>query len=159
MVNHLNIFTPLNLPEYPVTLKKRGDKYYISCAIRKKELLLTPEEWVRQHFIHYLSEVKGYPKNLIAVEKQVKVNQLNKRFDVLVYNQNGKPLVLVECKAASVPLSQEVFAQAANYNMTLKVPYLIVTNGLKHIQASIYFDENRAEIDDELLDYSQLTLK
>ncbi len=158
MSESTNIFPPLNLPNFPITIKKKADKHYIQCHIRAKEILLTPEEWVRQHFIHYLINDKGYPRNLIAVEKQIKVNKLNKRFDVLVYNKLGEPIVLVECKAAHVPLSQDVFAQAANYNMTLKVPYLIITNGLKHIQASIYFEENRAEIDDHLLAYSELTI-
>lgn len=146
----------LNLPEYHVKLKRKNEQVYCVCIIRQKDILLTPEEWVRQQFIGYLMEEKGYPKNLLAVEKQVKVNGMNKRFDILAFNTEGNPVVLVECKAHSVPLSQAVFSQAANYNMTLKVPYLIITNGLQHIQASIDFNKNTAKIDDELLDYGML---
>ena len=130
---------PLNLPDYPHKIKQEKDKAYIFDFIRKKYLVLTPEEWVRQHFVHYLITLKKFPSSLIVIEKGLKLNEMQKRADVLVYNKNGNPLVLVECKAASVKITQETFNQIARYNMNFKVPYLIVTNGLQHYCCKIDF--------------------
>lgn len=98
-------------------------------------MVLTPEEWVRQHIIHYLIEEKNYPISLIAVEKKVTVNKLTKRTDILVFNAMGNPHIIVECKAPSIKISQDTFDQIARYNLKLAANYLIVTNGLTHFYA------------------------
>lgn len=95
-------------------------------------MVLTPEEWVRQHIVHYLIEEKKYPYSLIAVEKKLTINNLTKRTDVLVFNTQGLPEIIVECKAPSVKITQDSFDQIARYNLKLKANYLIVTNGLTH---------------------------
>jgi len=139
----------LNLPDYPHKIKQENNKAYIFDFIRKKYLVLTPEEWVRQHFVHYLITLKKFPSSLIVIEKGLKLNEMQKRADVLVYNKNGNPLVLVECKAATVKITQETFNQIARYNMVFHVPYLIVTNGLQHYCCKIDFNnQSFAFLDD-----------
>ncbi|MFA5298475.1 MAG: type I restriction enzyme HsdR N-terminal domain-containing protein [Lutibacter sp.] len=122
----------LNLPNYPFKIKSSENKYFIFDIVRKKYVVLTPEEWVRQHIIHYLIEEKNYPISLIAVEKKVTVNKLTKRTDILVFNTKGLPHIIVECKAPSIKIAQESFDQIARYNLKLNANFLIVTNGLKH---------------------------
>ena len=129
-------FTPLNLPKAPLQLKRKDDIVYVDCLIRRKELVLTPEEWVRQHVLHYLLE-KGLPKGLIASEVSLKYNGRSKRADIVVYGRDQKPKFIVECKAADVQLSEAVFRQIASYNHTLQVEYLMMTNGIQHIYAHI----------------------
>ncbi len=99
---------------------------------RKKFVVLTPEEWIRQQFLLFLIENKGYPRSLIAVEKAVMVNRMSKRFDAVVYNQKGNPAMLIEFKSSKVPLSQKTMEQAARYNLSLKVNYLVISNGIQH---------------------------
>jgi hypothetical protein len=123
---------PLNLPSYPFKIIEREGKFYIFDLLRKKELLLTPEEWVRQHFVQFLIHQKGYSKNHISLEKGLQLNDLKKRTDILVYNLDAVPIMLIECKAPNVKITQDVFDQAARYNMIYKVKYLVVTNGLDH---------------------------
>lgn len=132
----------LNLPSFEVKLSESGDKTFIFDEIRRKKVVLTPEEWVRQHFVQFLLNHHGYSKNYIKIEKQIKVNDRIKRFDALVYDKNAKPKILIECKAPAVEITQATFAQIATYNMTLRVPYLIVTNGLNHFICEINFEEN-----------------
>ncbi len=122
----------LNLPAYKFKIKKKGSKFEIYDEFRKKYLILTPEEWVRQHFLMYLHITKQFPKGLIAIEKGLKVNTLNKRTDIVIYNKKGKAGIIVECKAPEIKISQDTFEQIARYNMSLKVDFLIVTNGLEH---------------------------
>ena len=100
--------------------------------LRKKNVVLTPEEWVRQNYIQYLIVEKKYPKSLIAIEKQLKINNLNKRTDILIFDKNGKTNIIIECKAPNVKITQETFDQIARYNLGLNANYLIVTNGLQH---------------------------
>ena len=95
-------------------------------------MVLTPEEWVRQHVVAFLLQEKKYPKSWINVEKNIKINTIDKRYDVVVYNSNGSIYLLVECKATDVPITQQAFDQIARYNMTLQAQYLMVTNGLSH---------------------------
>jgi hypothetical protein len=123
---------PLNLPPYPFKLSQKDDQLFIFDEIRKKSLVLTPEEWVRQHFIQYLIQHKKYPKSLIKLEGGLKLNQLQKRTDILIYSKIGLPEILVECKASSVKIDQKVFDQIARYNMIHQVKYLAVSNGLQH---------------------------
>ncbi|MEA2106607.1 MAG: type I restriction enzyme HsdR N-terminal domain-containing protein [Bacteroidota bacterium] len=122
----------LNLPTYSFNIKFIEQRKYIFDFIRKKYVLLTPEEWVRQNFLKYLVEEKKYPASLIAVEKEFKLNTLSKRSDAVVYNRLGQPFLIVECKATNVKMDQKVFDQIARYNMKLNVEYLVVTNGLEH---------------------------
>ena len=122
----------LNLPDYTATIKTSGGKTLILDIIRKKYVQLTPEEWVRQHFIHFLVNDKKVPATLIAVEKKLRLNLLEKRTDIVVFDNLLQILMIVECKAPSVKINQETFDQIARYNMALNANYLVVTNGLQH---------------------------
>ena len=122
----------LNLPTYSFNIKLIEQRKYIFDFIRKKFVLLTPEEWVRQNFLKYLVDEKKYPASLIAVEMEFKLNKLSKRSDAVIYNKSGDPVLIIECKAASVKVDQKVFDQIARYNMKLNVEFLVVTNGLDH---------------------------
>lgn len=130
----------LNLPPYPFQLKEEGGKLYIFDEIRKKHLILTPEEWVRQHFIQYLIKERNYPKGLINIEGGLKVNELAKRSDILLFNTNGDKYLLVECKANTVKLTQKAFDQLARYNTTHKARIIVLTNGLEHYCCEIDHD-------------------
>lgn len=132
----------LNLPKYPFRFKEVADKIHIFDAFRKKYVLLTPEEWVRQNFLQYLLTEKKYPLSLIAVEAGLKYNQMQKRADVLVYDKQGQPFLLVECKAPEIKISQDTFDQVARYNMVFKVNYLVVTNGLDHFCCKMDYSDN-----------------
>ncbi len=133
----------LNLPTYSFSVKSEEGRSYIFDSIRRKYVLLTPEEWVRQHFIRYLVEEKGFPASLIAVEKEFRFNRMKKRTDILAHDRRGEPVVLVECKAPAVGIGREVFNQIGLYNLSYNVPWLIVTNGMKHYCCR--YDEGKAE--------------
>ena len=122
----------LNLPKYSLKLKSEGLKTFIFDSVRKKYLVNTPEEWVRQNFIQYLIQEKGYPASLMAIEMGIDVLNTKKRCDIVLYSSLGKPNIIVECKAPSVKIGQDTFDQIARYNLTLNTNYLIVTNGLQH---------------------------
>lgn len=123
---------PLNLPSYHLKFITKNQHKYVFDIIRKKNILLTSEEWVRQHIIHYLLQDLAYPKGLIKVESGVKYNARTKRSDVVVYNSSGKPHILVECKAPTVKINQSTLEQVAMYNRTLKAKLMVLTNGLTH---------------------------
>ena len=125
----------LNLPSFDYKIKREsaGDKIF--DIVRKKYLILTPEEWVRQHFIHYLIKHHHYPRSLISIEAGLRYNQLRKRSDIIVYNTSGDPFLLVECKSADKPISKNAVFQASIYNQTVKAQYLAVTNGMGFICA------------------------
>lgn len=127
----------LNLPDYQYRVNQKKGQVEIFCLVRKKFVMLTPEEWVRQHFINYLVQHQHYPKAMVQVEREIIFNNLKKRFDVVVYNPMGAPFMLIECKAASVKLSQKTFMQASVYNLNLKSDYLVITNGLNHFCCKI----------------------
>lgn len=133
----------LNLPKYTFRITKKEEKLYIFDEIRKKNIFLTPEEWVRQHFMQFLIVEQHYPKSWIAVEKEIKVNNLKKRFDILVFNKNGKHEIIVECKAPTIKITQKTFDQIARYNLELKANYLIVTNGLDHYYCKMDFENKK----------------
>ena len=128
---------PLNLPPFPCQTREQDGKTYIFDVLRKKYLVLTPEEWVRQHFVHMLIDRYRYPRTMIRTETGLHYNRMARRSDILVFDRQGGPFLLVECKAAHVKLSQEVFAQAARYNHVLKAPYLIITNGLSNFCCAV----------------------
>jgi hypothetical protein len=147
----------LNLPTYSFNIKLIEQRKYIFDFIRKKFVILTPEEWVRQNFLKYLVEEKKYPASLIAVEKEFKLNQLSKRCDALIYNREGNPILIVECKAASVKIDQKVFDQIARYNMQLNVDFLVVTNGLEHYCCKIDYEKKEYYFLKDIPEYSQIT--
>ena len=131
--------TELNLPSYDHRLRKQEGQTQIFDEVRKKWLKLNPEEWVRQHFVHFLIQHRGFPIGLIALEKQINIFGLSRRADIVVFSKAGLPWLLVECKAPSIRLETATFSQAASYNIHWKVPYLVITNGLKHYCALIDF--------------------
>ncbi len=135
----------LNFPEYGFKLKKQNAKWLIFDPVRKKYYVLTPEEWVRQHVLQYLTVEKKYPLYLIAVEKELQINQTKRRFDIVVYNRQMKPEILVECKAPQIAITQKTFDQANQYNWLLKAPYLFLTNGLRHFICRIDFEAKQFE--------------
>ncbi len=122
----------LNLPSYPFRLVEKEGKKHIFDGFRNRFVVLTPEEWVRQHFLSWLVSHKGYPKGLISVEASLKYHRLSKRADAIIYSKTGSPLMIVECKAPHVEITQDVFDQIARYNLPFGVAFLTVTNGLKH---------------------------
>ncbi|WP_347158616.1 type I restriction enzyme HsdR N-terminal domain-containing protein [Pontibacter chitinilyticus] len=122
----------LNLPPYDYKISNSGTNSLIFDVLRKKYVVLTPEEWVRQHVVHYLISHLHYPKSLISIERGTSYNKLQKRTDLCVYNSEGKPHLLIECKAAYVPVTQEVLKQVSVYNQTLKAKYVAITNGKQH---------------------------
>ncbi|MDZ4809668.1 MAG: type I restriction enzyme HsdR N-terminal domain-containing protein [Bacteroidota bacterium] len=119
----------INYPEPGFRIKTDEEKDFIFDTLRKKWILLTPEEWVRQNFLQYLLQVKNYPASLIAIEKEIKLGELKKRFDMLVYDNNHQPWMMVECKAATIKLDDKVLEQILRYNISVPVRYLVVTNG------------------------------
>ena len=119
----------IEYPAYSFRIKKAGDKELIFDELRKSWLRLTPEEWVRQNFIRYLVLVKKYPPSLIAIEKEIWLGELKKRFDILIYDQQHKPWMMVECKEMKVDINQNVLEQVLRYNIVVPVRYIIITNG------------------------------
>jgi len=148
MDEHSTQFPLLNLPEVELRLRSLGESTQIYDAFRKRWLVLTPEEWVRQHFLHFLINELHYPKNRIAIEFSILLNGMRKRADVLVFGAKMQPWMLIECKHAGISLSQAVFDQAARYNLKLQVPFLVITNGMDLMAAEI--TENRIEFLKEL---------
>ena len=146
----------LNFPSYIFRFKNSENKVSIFDEIRKKFIILTPEEWVRQHVVQFLIMEKKYPKSLINVEKVLKVNGLRKRYDIVVYNPDGTIYILVECKAPEVKISQATFDQIARYNMTMNAQYLTVTNGLQHYFCQMDFENEKYEFLRELPNYNSL---
>jgi hypothetical protein len=135
----------LNLPDHGVKTKHAPEGERIFDFVRRMWVLLTPEEWVRQHVLNFLVQDLGCPASLIAVEKKLVMNRLTKRTDILVHTAEGKPVLLVECKAPQVKLGQEVFEQAARYNTVFKVPFLLVTNGMVHYCCKVVHGDGRIE--------------
>ncbi|WP_281638363.1 type I restriction enzyme HsdR N-terminal domain-containing protein [Flavobacterium marginilacus] len=146
----------LNFPSYVFRFKNSENKVSIFDEIRKKFIILTPEEWVRQHVVRFLLEQKKCPKSLINVEKVLMVNGLRKRYDVVVFNPNGTIFILIECKAPEVKISQAVFDQIARYNMTMEAQFLMVTNGLNHYFCLMDFENEKYEFLKELPNYKDL---
>ena len=146
----------LNFPDYEFSFKSVNKQKYVFDRFRKKYVTLTPEEWVRQNLANYLSLQKKCPESLLALEVGLEVNTLKKRCDLLLYDRFGKPLLIAECKAPNVKINQEVFDQISIYNLTLKVPYLIVTNGLQHYFCKIDVDKKEFGFFDVIPEYGLL---
>lgn len=144
----------LNLPEYNFRIKKQNEKYLIFDSQRKRYVTLTPEEWVRQHFIRFLIEEKKFPAALLAVEKQLTLNGLQKRCDAVLFNQEAQPVLIIEFKAPTVAITQFTFDQVATYNSKLAVNYFIISNGLEHYCCKVNRETQKYEFMNELPEYS-----
>ncbi|WP_073314468.1 type I restriction enzyme HsdR N-terminal domain-containing protein [Aquimarina spongiae] len=143
----------LNFPAYQFRFKSSENKVSIFDRIRKKFIVLTPEEWVRQHTVHYLIEDKKYPESLMNVEKLIKIHDLNKRYDIIIYNPDGSILLIVECKSNTVKITQEVFDQIARYNLALKAQYLMITNGIHHYYCQMDYENEQYTFLKDIPDY------
>ena len=146
----------LSLPVFDFNIKESAGKTAIFDIIRKKYIVLTPEEWVRQHFVNYLINHLGYSRALIAVEQGMKYNTLLKRTDIIVFDRSGAPLVLVECKEPAHRLNQKVMEQAMMYNKTLKAPYIIVSNGIDHSCMHVHPSRNKVEFLDRIPRFEEI---
>mgnify|MGYP000137424325 FL=1 len=146
----------LNLPSFDINVKKIGGKLSILDPLRRKFVALTPEEWVRQHFVNFLLREKGYPAALIANEIQIDLNKLKKRCDSVVYNRDLSPLMIIEYKALDVDITQQVFDQIVRYNIVLKVKYLIVSNGLNHYCCIIDYNKQSFNYLSDIPNYTDL---
>ena len=133
----------LNLPNAVLKTKLVEGTTQVFDVVRKKYFKLTPEEWVRQNFIHYLNIEKNYPMGLMGVEKMIKYNNLQTRADIILYNKEGNPTMIVECKAPNVKITQDAFNQIAKYNFKLQVPFLVVTNGIQHFCCQMDYEMNK----------------
>ncbi|MCI6338156.1 type I restriction enzyme HsdR N-terminal domain-containing protein [Prevotella sp. P2-180] len=146
----------LNLPRYEISVKRNGERLTIFDFLRRRHVALTPEEWVRQHFVHFLVEHKGYPKGLLANEVELSVGEKNLRCDSILYDPSLKPRMIVEYKAPSVVVTQKVFQQIATYNLLLHVDYLVVSNGLTHYCVKMDYDNQKYLFLDDIPDYKNL---
>lgn len=146
---------PLNFPKFSFRFKNSENKISIFDVIRKRFVILQPEEWVRQHCIHYLIKNKGYPKSLINVEKEIVINTLKKRYDIVIFNPDGSIQIIVECKSPSVKINQDTFDQIAQYNLSLNADYLMVTNGINHYYCQINFKEEKYQFLKDIPAYNQ----
>jgi len=144
----------LNLPPIQPRIKQSDNKDFIFDSIRKIWVSLTPEEWVRQHLINYLTTEMNYPASLMKVEKGIKQLSGTKRTDIVVFDKKAKPLMIIECKSYNVELTQETINQAANYNVNLNAPYLLISNGLKHITFFLDFQNNKISQLQSIPDYN-----
>ena len=141
---------PIKYPLFNTKLKKEKDQTYIFDQVRKKWLLLTPEEWVRQHLINFLIHEKKFPISLISIEKEIVLNDLKRRYDVVVYNKQLQPIVIIECKAPYIDLDVTVIEQALRYNLIIKANYLMLSNGV----SDITFNSSNQQVN--LPDYTEL---
>ena len=142
----------IEFPQYPFKIKEEQGVTYIFDIIRKGWRVLMPEEWVRQNFIQYLTQVKQYPVSLIAIEKEIRLGERVKRFDILVYDRNHRPWMIIECKGMETVLNESVLEQVLRYNISVPVPYLVITNGSHTF--GFRKKENNLELLEELPDFN-----
>lgn len=146
----------LNLPQYEIKISEKGGKRMIFDFLRRKYVALTQEEWVRQHFVHYLVEHKGYPKGLIGNEIELQIGAKRLRCDTILYNRMARPQMIIEYKAPTIPLQQKVFEQISTYNLLLKVDYLIVSNGIQHYCCKMDYKNQKCLFLEDIPDYEKL---
>lgn len=146
----------LNLPSFDIRLQHDDEGVKIFDRLRKKFIILTPEEWVRQHFVNYLINHKGFPESLMANEIGITLNGTRRRCDTVVFDKHGSPMVIVEYKASSIVISQSTFDQIVRYNMVLHARYLIVSNGMNHYCCRIDYDNMSYDFLKEVPDYADL---
>ena len=155
-IKHYKLMQILNLPPCDIRITEKEGKQQVFDILRKCHVTLTPEEWVRQHFVHYLINHKGYPQTLTSNEVAITRNSTKRRCDTVVYDKLLRPRVIIEYKAASVKITKEVFAQIARYNLTLKVDYLIVSNGLQHYCCRMDYTNNSYTFLQEIPEYEKV---
>ena len=143
----------MNFPTYSFRFKNNENKVSIFDSIRKKFVVLQPEEWVRQHCVQFLIQEKGYPESLINVEKELTINKLKKRYDIVVFNSDGSIHIIVECKAPRININQNTFDQIARYNLELNANFLMVTNGLNHYYCQMDFENERYQFLKDIPEY------
>lgn len=148
----------LNLPVFDVKIRKTDTGFEIFDVLRKKYIVLTPEEWVRQHFVHYLIKEKKYPASLMVNEATIQLNSLTKRCDTVVYDRQLSPLAICEFKKPDVEISQVVFDQIVRYNIVLKVKYLIVSNGMTHYCCKMNYDNMSFDYLQTIPDYTEIII-
>ncbi|MBQ8968880.1 MAG: type I restriction enzyme HsdR N-terminal domain-containing protein [Bacteroidaceae bacterium] len=146
----------LNLPPAPLRLTQRNGQTCVFDELRRRYIKVTPEEWVRQHFVHFLIGHLGYPQGLLANEVSLSLNQTTKRCDTVLYDLQARPRMIVEYKAPHIELTQKVFDQISRYNIVLRVPYLIVSNGIQHYCCRIHYELGRYEFLPEIPAYANL---
>ncbi len=143
----------LNFPKFSFRFKNSENKVSIFDPIRKKFVILQPEEWVRQHCLQFLIQEKKYPESLINVEKELKINGLKKRYDIVIYNTDGSIYLIVECKSPKIEIKQATFDQIARYNLKLNASYLMVTNGINHYYCQMDFKNEKYQFLNNIPDY------
>lgn len=148
----------LNLPEFDLRIKEENHKKFVFDEVRRQFVALTPEEWVRQNFIMYLTSYLNYPVGLLSIEHNLKINTLQKRCDIVVFNKQLTPVIIVECKKPDLKIDQKVTDQIVRYNYKLKVPFLIMTNGLKHYCLEIDYEKNAYGFLDKIPNYREFEL-
>jgi hypothetical protein len=146
----------LNLPPYAIKIAEKAEKRLIFDFLRRKYVALTPEEWVRQHFVHYLIEHKGYPKGLMGNEVELRIGEKRLRCDTILYNKVAQPKMIIEYKAPTIQLQQKTFDQISVYNLLLKVDYLVVSNGLQHYCCKMDYENQRYTFLQDIPDYENL---
>lgn len=146
----------LNFPPADLRIRQLNNNIQVNDPLRKRWVNLTEEEWVRQNLVNYLASYKNYPMHMMASERGIMVNKLPKRFDLVVYKSNGKPIMIVECKAPHIPINNDVFYQAARYNFTLRVKYLLITNGLEHHCLLVNYDSGETSFMTDIPNYDKL---
>lgn len=146
----------LNLPPYETKITEQDGKAQIFDSLRKCYVALTPEEWVRQHFIHFLTDHRKYPASLMANEVGITLNGMNRRCDTVIYDKTLRPRAIIEYKAPTVKITKEVFAQISRYNLTLRVDYLIISNGLQHYCCKMNYEKQSFTFLSEIPEYSQI---
>jgi hypothetical protein len=146
----------LNLPSYDAKIRKNGSSMEIYDSLRRKYVALTPEEWVRQHFVNWLISYKEYPTSLMANEAGIKLNSLTRRCDTVVYDQHLDPLMIIEYKESNISITQDVFDQIVRYNTVLKVQYIVVSNGVKHYCCKMNYEKQSYDFLTDIPNYREL---
>lgn len=146
----------LNLPDYEIKIKEKDGRPHIFDFLRRRFVALTPEEWVRQHFVHFLADHKGYPAGLIANEVELHIGGKKLRCDSIIYNKEAKPVMIVEYKAPTIPITQQVFDQITAYNMLLHVDYLTISNGMQHVCCKMDYGQHHYGFLKEIPAYAEL---
>jgi len=149
------VLQELNFHKFSFRFKNKENKISIFDVIRKRFVILQPEEWVRQHCIHYLIDYKGYPKSLINIEKELIINSLRKRYDIVIFNSDGSIHLIVECKAPTININQNVFDQIALYNLSLNATYLMISNGINHYYCQMDFKKEKYHFLKDIPEYIQ----
>jgi type I site-specific restriction endonuclease len=149
----------LNLPSYTFRIKKQNDKTVIFDSQRKRFVALTPEEWVRQCFIRFLIQEKGYPAAYIAIEKQLNYNGMKKRCDAILYNEDAQPVLIIELKSPNIAISQATFDQVAVYNAKLKVDFFMISNGIEHYCCRVNLENAKYEFFSEIPDFLSINFQ